>query len=214
MNDERREEPLGDRPEETGMRGGSAAFAATRTDDILFAWAKTVVRWSPIWVGFLVALGINLVLYVLSLAVALSTAEPTGTAATDIVQTATIWTAISSFIALFVGGFLAGRLGVHQGLRNGVTQGTVVWALFVIGMMLFSVFGLGGLASNLAGMANVQAGAAGAALTPQESARLVGGAAESMWWLFAGLVISWLSAALGGYLGVLSARPETAEGAH
>lgn len=209
-------EDRSDRPEEirsdqeAGTRGGAAAFAATAPgSDILLAWAKTVVRWSPIWVGLLVALGINLVLYILGLAVALSTADATGAFARDILQTAGIWSAVASLIALFVGGFLAGRLGVQTGLRSGILQGTMVWALYVIIGLLLSTFGLGGFAS---GLMNVRGMAAGdASLTGAEAQRILTAAATSLWWVFGGLVVSWLAAILGGYLGVKSAEPESVE---
>ncbi len=197
--------------EPAGARGGSAAFAAHPGQDYLTAWAKTIVRWGPIWVGFIVALGINLVLYVLTMAIALSSASPTARNVGDVLQGAGVGTAISSLIALFVGGFLAGRLGIQQGLRNGLMQGTVVWALFVIAMTLFSLFGLGGALGSVAGMTDARSMAAGTDVTTGDAARVLGTAARSAWWLFAGLVISWLAAAIGGWLGVLSSRPDTEE---
>lgn len=197
--------------EEAGTRGGAAAFAAARPgEDVVLAWAKTVVRWSPIWVGLLVAMAINLVLYILGLAVALSTAElTTGDFARQVLQTAGIWSAISSLVALFVGGFLAGRLGVQTGLRNGILQGTMVWTLFVIIGLLLGAFGLGGFVSGLTSVSDLRVMMAGRpGVTPTEAQTLISGAARSMWWVFGGLLVSWLAAILGGYLGVKSARPE------
>ena len=204
-------EPKSD--QEAGTRGGSAAFAmASPADDALLAWAKTVVKWSPIWVGLLVAMGINLVLYILGLAIALSTASPGGGVAGEILQTTGIWSAIASLVALFVGGFLAGRLGVQTGLRNGILQGTMVWTLYVIISLLLGAFGLGGLVSGLAGVTNINALMAGGAnLSAADAQRILSNAAASLWWIFAGLVLSWLAAALGGYLGVKSAHPDTVE---
>ncbi len=211
MSEDRGHEHTNEPVEPTGARGGAAAFAAAHPGEDYFAWAKTIVRWGPIWVGFIVALGINLVLYVLTMAIALSSASPTAANAREVMQGAGIGTAISSLIALFVGGFLAGRLGIQQGLRNGIMQGTVVWALFVIAMMLFSLFGLGGAMGTLAGVTDGRAMAGGTGMTTADTARMLSTAAKSMWWLFGGLLVSWLAAALGGWLGVASARPETGE---
>lgn len=213
MQEERREQPEETRPaQEAGARGGAAAYApAVPAEDVLVAWARTVVRWSPIWVGLLVAMGINLVLYILVLAVTLSSAGVAGRIG-DILRSAGVWGAVASLIALFVGGFLAGRLGVQTGLRNGVLQGTLVWALYVILGLVLSVLGLGSFVGGLAGLADIRGLTAGTTgVSAAEAQRAISSAAESLWWIFGGLVVSWLAAAIGGWLGVMSARPETTE---
>lgn len=214
MDEEKRDRPIEAHPvDEVGRRGGSASYAGQAPyDDYITAWAKTVVRWSPIWVGFLVALGINLVLYVLVLAATLSSRSPSAAGTGDALQTAGIWSAISTLIALFVGGFLAGRLGVQQGLRSGMVQGSVVWALFVIFAMLLSLYGLGGFVSGLAGLTNLRTiTSAGSNVSAIDAQRAISNTASGLWWLFAGLVIAWIASVAGGYLGVMSARPDTDE---
>lgn len=208
--DEERDQPMEHRQEpEAGARGGSAAFAAAQPSEAFAAWAKTVVRWGPVWVGLLVALAINLVLYILVFAVALSSADLAAGPVRETLTAAGIWTAVSTLVALFVGGFLAGRLGWQSGLRSPVLQATMVWALYVIIGLMLSVFGLGGLASGLTGMADARAMVAGADVSMAEAQRMVSGAAEGMWWAFGGLVVAWLAAILGGFLGAKSAEPGT-----
>lgn len=197
--------------QEAGARGGAASFAGTAPGTDIFAWAKTVVKWSPIWVGLLVAIGINLVIQVLGLAIAMSSATPAGGYAGDVLRSAGVWSAIASLVALFVGGFLAGRLGVQTGLRSGVLQGTIVWALYVITAVVFSALGMGAFAGGLAGMNNVRGLLGGTNISMAEAQRIVNTAAITLWWAFAGLVISWLAAVIGGVLGLKSAEPETTE---
>ncbi len=208
--DEERDVPMEHRHEhDVGARGGSAAFAASPTNEAFMAWAKTVVKWGPVWVGLLVSLAINLVLYILVFAVTLSSADLAAGPLRDTLQAAGVWTAVSTLVALFVGGFLAGRLGWQSGLRSPILQATMVWALYVIIGLMLSVFGLGGLASGLTGMADARAMLSGAEVSTAEAQRMLSSAAAGMWWAFGGLVVSWLAAILGGYLGAKSAGPDT-----
>lgn len=196
---------------DAGARGGAAAFAATAPGADLIAWAKTVVKWSPIWVGLVVALGINLVIQVMGLAIAVSSAEPAGGYAGDILRSAGVWSAIASLVALFVGGFLAGRLGVQTGLRSGVLQGTLVWALYVITAVLLSAFGMGALAGGVAGVSDVRSLMAGTDISAAEAQRIVQSTASGLWWAFGGLVLAWLAAVIGGVTGLKSSEPDANE---
>lgn len=197
--------------QEAGARGGTASFAANAPGIDMLAWAKTVVKWSPIWVGLLVALGINLVIQVLGLAITMSSVARAGGYVGDIMRSAGAWGAVASLIALFVGGFLAGRLGVQTGLRNGVLQGTVVWALYVIIAVALSTFGMGAFASGIVGVNDVRALAGGTNLTAAEAHRIVTSTATGLWWAFGGLVVSWLAAIVGGVTGLKSTVPDTAD---
>lgn len=199
--------------QEAGARGGAASFAATGPGADVFAWVKTVVKWSPIWVGLLVALGINLVIQVLGLAVTMSSIARTGGYAGDILRSAGVWGAIASLIALFVGGFLAGRLGVQTGLRSGVLQGTLVWALYVVTAVVFSTFGMGAFAGGIVGMKDIGTLTGGANISATEAHRIVSSTANGLWWAFGGLVVSWLAAIIGGVVGLGSSTPDTTENA-
>lgn len=196
---------------DAGVRGGAASFAAPAPGMEMFAWAKAVVKWSPIWVGLLVAMGINLVIQVLGLAVAMSSATPAGGYAGDILRSAGVWSAVASLIALFVGGFLAGRLGVQTGLRSGVLQGTLVWALYVITAIALSTLGMGALAGGVAGVRDVQSLMGSTNISAADAQRIVSTTATGLWWAFGGLVVSWFAAILGGVAGLKSSEPEAPE---
>lgn len=198
-------------------RGGSASFAAPYpyAGEAARTWADTIVRWNPVWVGFIVGMATYLLLNVLAVAIAISSAE-VGTASEvsrDILQTAGIWSAISALIALFVGGYLAGRLGTFTAPRSWFMQGTVLWSLFLVVMLLLSALGFTGLVSGVAGMLNIQAPAAapGAAADAAVPAAALSDAARTAWWAFVGLLISWAAALIGAAVGHKTAHPEAVE---
>ncbi len=212
MDEHRPDQPRHEREQEAGTRGGEAAFAYPAAGgEVVTAWATSIVRWSPIWMGLLAAIGIYFAISALGFAIALSSADVTAGAplARDILQTTAIWNVIAGLVALFVGGFLAGRLGVHTGLRNAWTQGTAVWALYLIVTLLAAALGLSGLAGGgLGALGDIRAMTAGAEVDAATVRNAVESAALGAWLLFAGIVISWLAAVGGAWLGVKSAGDE------
>ncbi len=189
---------------EAGRRGGMAAsyagaIPAERETAIALAM-RDLVRWGPIWAGLLIALGIQIVLGAIGLAVALSTynaAAPNFGA--RVASFLSIWSVISALIALFIGGFIAGRMAAVLGFRNGLVQGTVVWALAMLLGVLLSALGISGLLSavNIAPFLTAR----GAGLTSPEQMALARNAASGAWWFVVGTIVAWIAAAGGGVLG-------------
>lgn len=192
---------------EAGRKGGAAAVAAQMPIQGEAAGVVSrvgdLVRWGPIWAGLLLALSIQLVLGSIGLAVVLTTYDP---AAANFAQraatTLSIWSAITSLIALFVGGYVAGRMAAVLGFRNGLVQGSMVWALAVVVGMILGIAGVGGVLS-LTTLGNVmQALQFGG----EQARRVASLAAGSAWWFVIGAIVAWAAAAGGGVLGTAAHR--------
>lgn len=188
-----------------GRKGGAAsmaaggAFAREEAETGILA-SRDLVRWGPIWAGLLLALGIQLVLGMIGLAVALSSYNPSAANfAARVTSTLSIWSVVSALIALFVGGFIAGRMAAVLGLRNGLVQGSVVWALAVIIGLVLSAFGVAGVLGSVTNIGTLMA--RGAMLTGPEATTLVRSAAAGTWWAVVGAILAWAAAAGGGILG-------------
>lgn len=211
MEQERREqqqeEQHAEQSVEAGRKGGAAAVAAQmpiQGEAVgVVSRVGDLVRWGPIWAGLLLALSIQLVLGSIGLAVILTTYDP---AAANFTQraatTLSIWTAISSLIALFIGGYVAGRMAAVLGFRNGLAQGSMVWALAVVIGMILGLAGIGGVLS-LTTIGNVMQALQ---LGGEEARRVASIAAGSAWWFVVGAVIAWAAAAGGGVLGAAAHR--------
>ena len=77
------------------------------------------LSWGAVFAGFVVAMGIEITLGLLGIALGLSAASTTGV----------IWAVVSILIALFVGGMVAGRLAGILRRSDGLLHGTVLWGL-------------------------------------------------------------------------------------
>jgi len=203
MEEERKEVSEGEVPEEAGRKGGAAAMAAgvpyaPERAAVAF-WTRDLVRWGPIWAGLLLALAIQLVLSTIGLAVAVSTYSPSAPDfAERVANMMSIWTAISTLVALFIGGFVAGRMAAVLGLRNGLVQGSVVWALALVAGMVLSAIGVAGLLSMAMGVSGVTPGAG---VTAEQARILAATTAGAAWLIVVGMVLAWVAAAGGGMLG-------------
>lgn len=199
--------------EETGRKGGSASMAAgmpyaDERADVAYA-TRDLVRWGPIWAGLLLAIGIQLVLGLIGAAIALSAYNPDSANYAERVGSFTgVWAAISALVALFVGGYIAGRMAAVLGLRNGLVQGSVVWALALIGSIVLSGLGAAGL---LGAMNNVTGALSrGLNVAGPEGRALIESAINASWWTVVGAILAWIAAAVGGVLGTAAHR-ETIE---
>lgn len=186
-----------------GAKGGEAAFAApypVEHEAIGPRVAATIVRWSPIWMGFLTTIGLYLVLSMLGIAIALSVVDrtTTGTIVGDLGRATALTNGIAALIALFVGGLLAGRHGVHFGYRSPWTQGTAVWSLYLIAALI-----AGALGFSAVGMAGAGAFGGVSGTTPSIVAvrEALSRAALAAWTLFGAAAIGWLLAVGGAWLG-------------
>lgn len=204
---DRREEGV----EEVGRKGGAASMAAgmpLEREAAVAMGMRDLVRWGPIWAGLLTALGLQIVLGSIGLAVALSSYNTTAANyAQRVSSTLSIWSVVSALIALFVGGYIAGRMAAVLGMRNGLVQGTVVWALALLLGVVLSAFGIAGLLSavNTTPFLSRAQG-----LTAPEQASLARNAASGAWWFVVGSVLAWIAAAGGGVLGA-AAHTEAVE---
>jgi MFS family permease len=187
-----------------GRKGGAASMAAggayAREREETGLASRDLVRWGPVWAGLLLALGIQLVLGMVGLAVALSSYNPNAANFGErVASTMSIWSVVSALIALFIGGFVAGRMAAVVGLRNGLVQGSVVWALAVIIGLVLSAFGVAGALGAATNIGTLMA--RGSALTGPETTQLVRSAAAGTWWAVVGAILAWAAAAGGGVLG-------------
>jgi hypothetical protein len=110
------------------------------------------VSWGGVWAGFLVGIGVLMLLNALGLAIGISiidlNAAPgvTGDAQAWSIGAAA-WLFLSVLISLFVAGMVSSRAGQTLTPGTGAIQGTVVWVLAMLGMMLFGAAGMS-LGSN------------------------------------------------------------------
>lgn len=197
---------------EAGRKGGAAAMAAAmphmHEEAAVAFWARDHVRWGPIWAGLLLALGVQVVLGAVSLAVALSIFSPAeADYAQRVTNFASILSVTSGLIALYLGGFVAGRMASVFGLRNGIVQGSVVWALALVIGVVLSALGIAGLLNAM----NVAPYLRGMMLTSPEQQMLIRNAVTGTWWFVVGALLSWIAAAVGGMRGA-EARAEEVEG--
>jgi MFS family permease len=196
---------------EVGRKGGAAAMAGVPAAERAAAafWTRDLVRWGPIWAGLLLALGIQLVLGTIGLAIALSAYDP---AAPDFAEragtTLSIWNAVTALIALFIGGYIAGRMAAVLGLRNGLVQGSVVWALALVIGMLLSALGVAGFlgAVDLRGLVPTMTG-----ISAAEARDVAASTARGAWWFVVGAILAWIAAAGGGVLGTSAHRERIEE---
>lgn len=197
--------------EEAGRKGGVASMAAemprAREAAGAVAWTRNLVRWGPIWAGLLLALGIQIILGAVGLAVALSfydVASPDY--ARSVANLANMWSVISGLMALFLGGFVSGRMASVQGLRSGVIQGTMVWTLALIVGVILSSLGIAGLLNAV----NVMPFLRTLMMTSPEQQNLIQNAVTETWWFVIGSLLGWIAAVIGGMRGA-AAHPEEAE---
>ncbi len=165
-------------------------------------YAQLSVRWPGVWTGFLIGVGILVILTALGMAVGASAANT---------KLALWWGGISFLIAMFLGGAVSARW-VTGGLTS-VLQGALVWVLAVVCVFLLTGFGISlgaqglfaamnspalnnaiqQMASNANQVAS-QVGTSGTANTLQS-------AAPAAWITFIVLCVSALAAIVGALAG-------------
>jgi hypothetical protein len=187
------------------------------------------VRWPAVFAGIFAAISLLVVLAVLGAAVGFS-AYDRGDNPRNYLLGAGWWAAISALIAFALGGWFAARTSAARGGSNGMINGAMVWAVAVpLSIALFTggLASLGSTAANTVsnaqrdsmtssqgGQGNIadQARQAGAQLqgqmTPENMERASDTGAKTAWSTFASLVLGFLAASIGGYLG---ARRDTVE---
>lgn len=160
------------------------------------------IRWGPIWAGAVVAVPTFLVLQTLFFALGwldLGFEEGASATATSIVS------GILALIAFFIGGLTAGASALWRSMGDGALHGVLVWALAIVGIITFALFGggalLGPLATAVTEAVNLQQLLAQNPQPDINVAQIVQGARSAAGWtaLFLGLTAG--AAALGGAVG-------------
>lgn len=118
--------------------------AARREDrPSAFALASDLrIRWGPVWAGALVALSVFLVLQSLFFAIGWLDLG------FDSASSDTAANSVSGFLALvafIVGGLVAGSFTVWGDISDGLAHGLLAWALGVVVMVVFALFGGGAI---------------------------------------------------------------------
>jgi ElaB/YqjD/DUF883 family membrane-anchored ribosome-binding protein len=122
------------------------------------------ISWAGIWSGFLIGLGLLMLLSTLGLAIGISTAD-IGPGQSENAKAfgigAGIWAGLSLLIALFVGGMIASRVSVVVDRTVATTHGALVWVLTMLGVLYLAG---AGISLGMSGVLGVARGA-GSAVT-------------------------------------------------
>jgi hypothetical protein len=108
------------------------------------------VNWGSVWSGFLVAVGIFMLLTVLGLAIGISAADiGQGANPSGLGIGAAVWSGLTLLVALFVGGMVATRSGMVYDKAAGMIEGFLVWVLLILTLVYMAGSGIGMLSSGL-----------------------------------------------------------------
>lgn len=148
--------------------------------------------WGPIVAGLLAALGLFVLTSLLAVTIGAAVITPDGSPPTTI---ATVVAAVIALVSFFVGGFIASWSARLADEKLGALSGFLVWALFLVVVLVAGGLGLGSLF-----------GAAGSLLedisAPELSRQQVVDALQTgSWRTFLALALGAAAAALGGAVG-------------
>lgn len=163
-----------------------------RTPGDVHAATINRVSWGAIFAGGVVALGAQLLLTLLGIAIGLSTFEPLteGAISQAVGIGAGIWWTVTALVSLFLGGWTAGRLSGMPLRQDAMMNGIIAWAL----VTLLSVVLVGtGTGVIIGGAFN----------------DITNASAMSAWWAFIAMVAGVVAAAIGGMLGAPRDLPAT-----
>lgn len=108
------------------------------------------VNWGSIWSGFLIAVGVFMLLTVLGLAIGISTVDiGQGANSEGLGMGAAIWSGLTLLVALLIGGMAATRSGMIYDRAAGMVQGVLVWVLFILTLIYMASSGIGMLSSSI-----------------------------------------------------------------
>ncbi|CAN5847484.1 hypothetical protein BH23CHL8_BH23CHL8_28460 [soil metagenome] len=175
------------------------------------------LRWGPIWGGLLTAVGAFFLMTLLAIALGLQ-AAPGAPAADEegVGLVAVIVTSAIALIAFFIGGFVSSWSAGLTDQGRSLLNGFLVWALWLVGVILLAAFGLGsfvGAVGEVFGQVTLDA--------PEiERQELVDMLRTGSWQTFLALALTAAAAALGGVVGareevrgmwprVVAVRPRT-----
>jgi hypothetical protein len=141
------------------------------------------LRWGPIVAGLLTALGVFILLSLLAIGLGVGTAQ-----GQDETMVATIVGSIIALVSFFLGGFVAAWSDNALDNRRGALDGFLVWALWLLVVLLGGALGVGALFGDVGGLFPT---------TNLDANQLRTGALNT----FLALTLTAASAALGGVVG-------------
>jgi hypothetical protein len=108
------------------------------TRETIFDRRQPAVRWSAIFAGTAVAVGVWLLLQVFGMGAGLAAVDADNAGSLRGVGIGTsVWSLLAPLIAMFIGGWVAGKLAATRDDKVGGLHGVIVWALTsVLGVML------------------------------------------------------------------------------
>ncbi len=192
------------------VRAQRAADEPVLADRPVVEVVRRTVRWPGVWAGFLIAMGVLVILTALGLAVGATAISNSGNAA-GLGRGAAWWGGISFLIALFIGGAVSARW--VTGSLTSVLQGALVWVLAVVAVFYMATAGISlgaqGLFAALSSpansamqqMANNINQATQVGTTGTNAAAAAQSAAPTAWVTFIVLCISAIAAIVGGLAG-------------
>jgi hypothetical protein len=152
---------------------------------------RDLIRWSAVWAGILVALGLYL-----SLQLAL--------VASGIVELAELtredawWSAGAAVVGFLIGGIVAGASAMWRGFGQGLLHGLVLWSVGIVALLGLSALG-GGLALGSFDTSDVFDEFAADAI---DEAQANEDAEDAAGWALLGLGAALGAALIGGAIGV------------
>jgi hypothetical protein len=152
------------------------------------------LSWGAVWSGFLVTVGMILLLSVLGLAVGVTAVDLSPEMAGNAQQIgigAAVWSGLSLLIALFVGGMAASRSGMMADAVAGAINGFLIWVLMLLSFIALASSGFGSMTQAMFG---ALAGLVSSASSPPD-------AQVMLWSVLAAMVASLLAALAGAAAG-------------
>jgi hypothetical protein len=204
-----RDEPRRDTVVTEEARHETRGATATRGMDVETAAAGAIARdplsWGPIWAGVLTAFGLFLIMSLIGLAAGLQTVElgaapGNGEEAVSPDMIALIVTGIFLVVAFFAGGFVSSWSAGLVDEGRGILHGFLVWALFIVLLLLFAGLGIGqvfGAAGAIFG-GQFSPGAVDIDVNQQQ---LLEAFQDAAWQTLFAVVLALAAAVLGGLVG-------------
>lgn len=194
MQEERHEQQ---EHEGAGRKGGAAAVTVSATGEVAKALSvQERISWTPVWVGFLITIAVQLILGALGVAIALgkydfSSSEWARTAGSFIGT----WSAAVLVVSLFFGALIASRIA---GVASWVVHGTALWALVVLCNVVLNSLGMvTALPSVLGAVPSLQ----GLKIGINDSQTIAELARNGAWYFVVASIVSWLAALWGAAIG-------------
>jgi len=167
------------------------------------------VRWGPILAGIAIALGTQLIISALAMAIGLS-AGATGADASSVGFGVVIWSIISLLISLFLGGCVMAQSCGPMTKKTAVLNAAILWGttLALSSWLLASGISgaVGAAAANAGEIANQVQQQGGVNIGPNQVRDLAGNTAKATWSFLLGSLLSLAGAMIGAALGARKPR--------